>query len=77
MSTTRSGGEPQSKFKRCPECFAKLPLHVKRCHACNLRVGEADKFGLAKRPVNWIGYSTAIILWIVFGFFVWWAFLKS
>lgn len=64
-------------FKKCPECFARLPQHATRCHACNQKVGEANQFGIAKKPFNWFGYGSAILLWALFVFFVWWAFLKN
>ena len=64
-------------YKRCPECFTKLPLKATKCPACNQKVQEVGKFGIAKKPVNWIGYITAIGLWVGLGFYVWWAFFKS
>jgi len=62
------------KFKRCPECFAKLPLNATTCHSCKQKVEEADKYGLAKKPVNWSGYITVIGLWLALGLYLWWAF---
>lgn len=77
MDKNDFGASDSVRYKRCPECFTKLPLRAQKCHACNQKVGEADKFGLAKKPFNWVGYGTALILWIVFGFFFWWAFLRD
>jgi len=66
-----------SHYKRCPECFTKLPLNATKCFACNQKVHEVGKHGLAQKPVNWIGYITAIGLWVAFGMYVWWAFFKK
>jgi len=64
------------KYKRCPECFAKLPLTAVKCFSCGQKVEEADKYGLAKKPINWSGYITAIGLWAILIFYLWWAFFK-
>ena len=63
--------------KKCPECFTFLPREAKVCHSCNIKVGEAQKDGIAKRPVDWMSYVTAILAAIIFGVFVWWSFFRS
>ncbi|MFZ5571791.1 MAG: hypothetical protein ACOZF0_15430 [Thermodesulfobacteriota bacterium] len=65
------------QYKKCPECYTKLPMNAQKCHSCNQKVGEIDKFGFAKKPFNWVGYGSALVLWIAFGYFFWWAFLKD
>ncbi len=77
MGTTKRKRGTAPKFKRCPECFARLPIDAKQCHACNQKVHEVNKLGLAKKPFNWIGYISAIGLWVSFGFYLWWAFFKK
>lgn len=64
-------------FKRCPECLSNIPIHVGECPECQQKVGPPDKRGVATKPVNWTGYLSAAILWIVFGVFMWWAFFKT
>lgn len=76
MGKTGHAKESSETYKRCPECFAKLPLSATKCFECNQKVHEADRYGLAKKPVNWIGYITAILLWVGLGYYIWWAFFK-
>ena len=64
------------KYKRCPECLTKIPLNVTKCPSCDQKLGEPNKHGLAKKPINWYGYLTTIILWIALIYFVWWGFFK-
>ncbi len=66
-----------SGFKRCPECFTRLPLNATKCPSCNQKVQEAGKYGLAKKPINWIGYISAIGLWIALGLYIWWVFFNK
>jgi hypothetical protein len=66
-----------SSYKRCPECFTKLPLNATKCISCNQKVHDVGKHGIAKKPVNLVGYSSAIILWIALGVYIWWAFFKN
>jgi len=77
MSKSDSGKGRGISYKRCPECFSKMPHRAKTCHECGQKLLEADKFGLAKKPINWSGYTIALALWVVFGYFLWWAFFKS
>lgn len=74
MGKTDHATESGETYKRCPECFAKLPLNAKKCYECNQTVHEADRFGLAKKPVNWLGYAAAVFLWVGLGYYIWWAF---
>ncbi len=63
--------------KRCPDCFAHIPVDAKVCTECFQKVGEPDADGLAKKPFNWKGYLSMIVAWILLGWYVWWAFLKN
>lgn len=66
------------KYKRCPECFTRLPLDATECYSCDQKVIEgSDKYGLAKRPFDWTGYIRAIGLWILLGVYLWWAFFHQ
>jgi hypothetical protein len=63
--------------KKCPECYAYLPLHAKVCTACQAKVGEVDKIGFAEKPVNWWGYLIAAASVIGFAIYMWWAFFRE
>jgi hypothetical protein len=69
--------EGHMRYKKCPECFTKLPIEASTCTACKQRVGEVDKFGIAKKPFAWKGYGLALFLWILLIYFIWWAFVRS
>ena len=69
-----SKGKLTYATKKCPDCYAHLPLNAKQCHACNAKVGNVDRLGFAEKPVDWLGYLVAGISIIVFAVFMWWAF---
>lgn len=73
----RGSGSYGFVTKKCPECFAYLPLQTTRCPACNTKIGDVDKLGFARRPTNWWGYLIAIISIVGFCWFIWWGFLKD
>ncbi len=62
--------------KKCPDCFEVLVLDAKRCTYCNKRVGRVDRNGYARRPTDWKGYTYCILSWLLFGFYIWWAFIR-
>jgi len=64
------------KYKRCPECLTKIPIEIAKCPSCGQKLGEPDKYGLGKKPFNWSGYLTTIILWVALIYFIWWGFFK-
>ena len=63
--------------KKCPDCYAYLPLHAKVCTACQAKVGEVDKLGFAAKPVDWWGYLIAAAAIIGVTAFIWWAFFRE
>lgn len=63
--------------KKCPECFAHLPLDAKVCDACGRRVGAVNRIGLAETPPNIKGYVLAGIAILAFLIFVWWGFFNE
>lgn len=63
--------------KKCPNCYAYLPLRAKVCTSCHARVGDVDKLGFAQKPINWWGYLTALVSIVAFVVFVWWAFFRE
>ncbi|MFC1515136.1 hypothetical protein ACFL7E_00080 [Thermodesulfobacteriota bacterium] len=62
--------------KRCPECLTHIPGDATKCTSCGQKVGEPDKTGMAKRPVDLGSYVMALIAFGALGFFIWYAFLK-
>ncbi|MBW2443071.1 MAG: hypothetical protein JRH12_21535 [Deltaproteobacteria bacterium] len=73
---TKSAGKGKVSYatKKCPDCYAHLPLNAKECHACKAKVGDVDRLGFAEKPVDWLGYLLAGISIVVFAVFMWWAF---
>ncbi|MBF0224477.1 MAG: hypothetical protein HQK76_03390 [Desulfobacterales bacterium] len=65
------------KFKRCPECFAHLPSHYTQCHKCGQKVREANKYGIAKKPIDWWGYISTLGAAIAFVVYIWYFFIKG
>ncbi len=63
--------------KKCPECYEYIPLDAKVCKSCKTKVGEIDKHGMAKRKTNWEANITAIVAWIIFFLYIWWAFIRE
>ncbi|MBL0731613.1 MAG: hypothetical protein JJW03_01975 [Desulfosarcina sp.] len=61
--------------KKCPECLTNLPLNSEKCTACGKKVGEVEKTGFAKRPINWTSYIISFLAWVALCLYIWWAFL--
>ncbi len=63
--------------KRCPGCFTALPMEEKVCPWCNQKVKKSvDKFGHARKPVNWNSYLICLLSWAGVMVYIWWVFLK-
>jgi len=79
MAASDSGGEGSRGFstKKCPYCFTYLPLYATRCDGCHKRVGAVNRLGFAAKPVDWMGYLSAIVAIAGFGVFIWWAFFRG
>jgi predicted amidophosphoribosyltransferase len=60
--------------KKCPECFAYIPLRAEVCPMCQARVGQVDRHGRAKRPLDWKAYLAAAVAIAAFFIYCWWAF---
>ena len=63
--------------KKCPECMEYMPLDAGVCPSCKLQVGKINKHGMASRKTDWKAYATAIIAWLFFFFYIWWAFIRE
>ena len=68
---------PTRKMKKCPNCFTYIQLDEKKCPACQSKVGNIGKDGIAKKPVDWMSYFRAVLMWTIFGLYMWWAFLRE
>ncbi len=68
---------PPHPVKKCPECFAYVPLDADRCHDCGARLREVDWLGFARRPIDWRGYLIAFLFAALYGVFLWWAFFRD
>jgi len=55
------------RMKKCPVCFTYLPIDAE----------ISDKYGFAKKSVDWISYIRALSMWIILGLYLWWTFLKN
>lgn len=72
----QKGGTAFRPYKQCPDCLAKMPVKAGRCPECGVRVGAMGTDGKAKKPVDWKGYIISAILFLVFFWFVKWAFFS-
>ena len=81
MSPPQSPHDPKSQSgyisKKCPGCMEYMPLNKEVCPTCKLRVGKINKHGMASRRTDWKAYLTAIVAWLFFFFYVWWAFFRE
>jgi hypothetical protein len=66
----------QFSTKRCPECYAYMPLNANRCPSCKIRVGDVEVHGMAKRSTNWSSYFIALLAIAGFCIYFWWAFME-
>jgi len=67
--------EIQSKMNKiCPFCFVPLATEAKTCFSCRKKVGKINKHGMAKKPINYWSYAVCFLIWIIFAFYVLWAF---
>ena len=73
----RGKAENDYATKKCPECFAHLPLHARVCPSCKSRVGDVDNLGFAAKPSDWHGYLVAAVCIAAFVIFVWWGFFRE
>ncbi len=81
MKKTRATINPRNPdgyvSKKCPECMEYMPLNVDVCPSCKQPVGKINKHGMASRKTDWKAYATAIAAWLVFFFYIWWAFIRE
>ena len=63
--------------KKCPYCAIYLPVETNRCTSCKQKVGRPDKYGIAKKPVDYKAYVVAVLSIAALVYYIWWAFLKE
>ena len=68
---------PSQQAKRCWNCSTFIPADARRCFSCHRRVGPPNKFGMARKPIDWWGYLVCLFLWGLLGYYGWWAFFKD
>jgi uncharacterized paraquat-inducible protein A len=60
--------------KRCPECSIYVSLETTKCPKCKTKLGEVDKYGMAKRTIDWTAYLISLLAFLAFAIYMWWAF---
>ncbi len=60
--------------KKCPECYAYVPVRAEVCPHCKTKIGKVGKHGMAERPTNWKAYILCIIAWLVLALYIRFAF---
>ena len=60
--------------KRCPECYEYMALHATRCPHCNIRLGDVEPHGMAKRRIKWKTYFSALVACAALAAYIYWAF---
>ncbi|HAO19319.1 MAG: hypothetical protein BWK80_44650 [Desulfobacteraceae bacterium IS3] len=65
----------QEPSKKCWNCFVRLPLEVTQCYSCRKKVGDINEHGIARKPLDWLGYTLAIGSMSAFVYYIWWLFL--
>jgi len=58
--------------KKCPYCSSYVKSDAVRCDACRRRIGPADAYGMARKPVNVGAYLVAAgAVAALVGYLVW------
>lgn len=69
-----SGGQKKYTTKKCPYCATYVKYDAIRCDSCNRKIGPANEFGIAKKPLNIgsyivaIGAVAALVVYLVWAF---------
>jgi len=72
----KKGPKPEFRLKQCPECLENMPLDARCCPSCGIRVGRVDRYGKARKGIDWIGYLLCLLSWLALILYIKWAFLK-
>jgi hypothetical protein len=71
---TDAEGRPKTRqpTKKCPYCSSYVKRDADRCDACKRRIGPADAYGVAKKPVNVGSYIVAVAaVAAMVAYFIW------
>jgi tRNA(Ile2) C34 agmatinyltransferase TiaS len=61
-----------SATKKCPYCNSHVKSDAVRCDVCRRRIGVADAYGVAKKPVNIGSYVVALgAVAALVGYLIW------
>jgi len=60
--------------KVCPYCSTKIRANDTQCFSCKNKVGPPNRYGIAKKPVNWIGNIMAVLSGGGFIYYLYWLF---
>ncbi len=60
--------------KKCPYCSVTVGIEETKCFSCSNTIGEPNEFGIAKKPINWVGNISAIVSCGLFFYFMYWLF---
>lgn len=61
-----------SATKKCPYCSSYVKYAAVRCDACRRRIGPADAYGMAGKPVNVGAYLAAVgAVAALVGYLIW------
>ena len=63
--------------KKCPSCYTYIALDAEVCPSCKKKVGMVDRHGMASKRVEWGKYLIAILSWITFGVYAYFALYKG
>jgi predicted RNA-binding Zn-ribbon protein involved in translation (DUF1610 family) len=74
MAESTGAARPKKAYatKKCPYCGSYVKFDAVRCDACRRRIGPADAYGMAKKPVNVGSYLLAAgAVAALVGYLVW------
>jgi hypothetical protein len=60
--------------KKCPYCSVTIQIDATQCFSCKNKVGAPNKYGIAEKPINWVGNIMAVIACGAFLYYMYWLF---
>lgn len=71
MAQSKDQGGKTFSTKKCYECLTHIPLAATVCNVCKSKVGEVDRNGIAKKPIDWKAYLGFIVAAGLLAGFIW------
>lgn len=65
------------RTKRCYNCNTHLKLTDDKCTSCGSKVGAINEHGVARKPLDVMGYIMAAVALVALFGFLWWAFIRG